>query len=204
MKDYDAKYEEYKKSLLQNHWFIKTLHEKYRGSITAEGDYIDRNGVLWKIGVLGVVCGLCIPPIYTLADSGLWFLWIVFFLAIIGSVIWARHIEAKFKKDSGEVNFYAFRYHQLFKDHVQEEKDRETKKLLDDMLKHYDAIRWRADSIQEMSEEDVKSLLLNHIEKMGDYEVRCQELDNYNCFAGSLKNDYYFNAEIQKDIDKYI
>jgi hypothetical protein len=202
MNDYEAKYEEYKKSILQNHYFIKTLHEKYRNSITTEGDYICQNGVLWKIGVLGAVCGFCIA--FTPIENGNWILGIVLFLAIIGSVIWARHIEAKFKKNSGETNFYAFRYHQHFKDHVQEEKDRETKKLLKDMLGHYDAIRWRADSIQTMSEEDVKSLFLNHITKLGDYEARYQEIENYDYFIGSLKNDYYFNAEIQKDIDKYI
>ena len=204
MSDYDTQYEEYKKSLLQNYWFIKTLHEKYHDSITAEGDYIDRNGVLWKIGVLGAVCGFCIALTFVYAESGLWFLGVILFLVIMGSVIWARHFEAKFKKDSGEMNFYAFLYHKHFKDHVQEEKDKETKKLLKDMLGHYAAIRWRADSIQTMSEEDVKSLFLNHIKKMGDYEARYQELENYDYFAGSLKNDYYFNAEIQKDIDKYI
>jgi hypothetical protein len=202
MNDYDAKYEEYKQSLLQNRWLIKTLHEKYRSSLAGEKDYIDHNGVLWKIGLLGAVCGYCIA--FTPIENGNWILGIVLFLVIIGSVILAMRIGAKFKKDSGETNFYAFRYHQHFKDHVQGEKDKETKKLFADMLSHYDAIRWRADSIQTMSEEDVKSLLLNHIEKMGDYEAQYKELDKYDRFASDLKNDYYFNAEIQQNIDKYI
>jgi hypothetical protein len=200
--DYDAKYEEYKKALLQNHWFIKTLHEKYRASLNGEKDYIDNNGVLWKVGLLGAVCGFCIA--FTPIENGNWILGLVLFLAIMGSVIWARHIESKFKKNLGETIFYAFRYQQHFSEYVQEEKYKETKKLLKDMLNHYDDIRWRADSIQTMSEEDVKSLFLNHIKKMGNYEAQYQELDNYDSFLGSLKNDYYFNAEIQKDIDKYI
>lgn len=204
MEDYESQYEEYKKSLLQNHWLIKTLHEKYRGSITAEGDYIDRNGVLWKIGVLGAVCGFCVALTFALAESGLWFLGIVLFLAIIGSVIWARHIEAKFKKDSGEVNFYAFRYHKHFKDHIQVDKDQEARDLERDVLNHYGAIQWREDSIQDMSEEEIKSLFLWHIKKMEDFKQRYKDLSRYDYFAGSLKNDWYFNAEIQKDIDKYI
>lgn len=202
MNDYKSQYEEYKKSLLQNHWFIKTLHEKYRGSITAEEDYIDRNGVLWKVGILGAVCGFCIA--FTPIENGSWLLGVILFLVIMGSLIWVRHIGKKFKKDSGEINFYAFRYHQHFKDYVQEEKDKETDLLFRDIMKHYEAILWRADSIQTMSEEDVKSLLLHHIEKMGDYKTRYNNLSDYDCFAGSLKNDYWFNAEIQKDIDKYI
>jgi hypothetical protein len=169
-----------------------------------EKDYIDHNGVLWKIGLLGAVCGFCVALTFLLSESGLRLLGTVLFLAIMGSVIWARHIESKFKKDSGEINFYAFQYHQHFKDHVQEEKDKETKKLLDDMFRCHDAIRWRTDSIQTMSEDDVKSLFLNHIKEMDDYKTRYKELFKYDCFAGSLKNDYYFNAEIQKDIDKYI
>ena len=202
MNDYDAKYEEYKKSLLQNHWFIKTLHEKYRGSITAEGDYIDSNGVLWKIGVLGAVCGFCIALTYALAESGLWFLGTVLFITIMGSVIWARHIEAKFKKDSGEINFYAFRYHQHFKDHVQEEKDKETKRLLDDMMRTYEYSRFR-DNIASLTKEDLEEFILRVIKDTDEFKQRYQELENYDYFARSLKNDYYFNVEIQKDIDKY-
>lgn len=202
MEDYESQYEEYKKSLLQNRWLIKTLHEKYRGSITAEEDYIDRNGVLWKVGVLGAVCGFCIA--FTPVEKGNWVLGIILFLAIMGSIICARNIGAKFKKGSGETNFYAFRYHQHFKDHVQEEKENETYRLMRDMWEYYDSLLWRSDSIPNMTKEDLESLLFQHIKKMGDYQKRYRELDRYNDFARDLKNDYYFNAEIQKDIDKYI
>lgn len=207
MNDYDAKYEEYKKSLLQNHWFIKKLHEKYHDTIDAEGNYIDGNGVFSKVGILSGVCGVCFWFFGYLEDSTNTvsiIARIVITIVGIACFLWAMHIVSKFKEDSGKTNFYAFRYYQYFKDHVQEEKDKETKELLKDMLCHYDTIRWRADSIQAMSEEDVKSLFLNHIKKMGDYEARHQELENYDRFAEDLKNDYHFNAEIQRDIDKYI
>lgn len=204
MGDYESKYEEYKKSLLQNHWFIKKLHEKYRGSITAEGDYIDRNGVLWKIGILAFVCGFCIAFTLPAAEHGLWFLGIVLFIAIMGSIIWARIIESKFKKDSGETNFYAFRYHQHFKEHIQKDKDEETKNLMRDVWKNCDSLMWRSDSIPNMSKEDLESLLFQHIKKMDDYQKQYKELDRYDSFSDDLKNDYYFNAEIQQDIDKYI
>ena len=118
--------------------------------------------------------------------------------------IFTPRLLKKFKKDSGARKFYAFRYHQHFKDYIQADKDKETKDLERDVRSHYDSIKWRADSIQNMSEEDVKSLFINHIEKMRDYQKRYDDLSRYDYFAGSLKNDWYFNAEIQKDIDKYI
>jgi hypothetical protein len=55
-----------------------------------------------------------------------------------------------------------------------------------------------------MSEEDVKSLLLDHIKKAQTFDARFHSLNRYDRFISDLKNDYYFNAEIQKDIDKYI
>lgn len=200
--DFENQYEEYKKSILQNRWLIKTLREKYRGSITAEGDYIDRNGVLWKIGALSAVCGFCIALTFELENSGLWVLGIVLFVAIIGSVIWARIIEEKFKKDSGEVNFYAFLYHQHFKDFIQDEKDKETKKLLDDMLRTYEYSRFR-DNIDSLTTEDLEEFIAHVIRDTDKFKKRYQELSKYEFLAGRLKNDYYFNAEIQKDIDKY-
>lgn len=207
MDDYESQYEEYKNSLLQNHWFIKTLHEKYRNSITAEGDYIDRNSVLTKVGILSGACGICFG-FYCYLDGSTNTSNIIARIVItiigIACFLWALHIGKKFKKDSGEMNFYAFLYHRHFKDHVQEEKNKETARLLRDMLAHYDAIRWREEDIDAMSEEDVKSLLHNHIKKMGDYAERSRDLSKYDRFAESLKRDYYFNAEIQKDIDKYI
>lgn len=200
--DFENQYEEYKKSILQNWWLIKTLREKYRGSITAEGDYIDRNGVLWKIGALSAVCGFCIALTFALENSGLWVLGIVLFIAIIGSVIWARTIEEKFKKDSGEVIFYTFRYHQHFKDFIQDEKDKETKKLLDDMLRTYEYSRFR-DNIDSLTTEDLEEFIARVIRDTDKFKKRYQELSKYECLAGRLKDDYYFNAEIQKDIDKY-
>lgn len=203
MEDYEPQYEEYKKSLLQNHWFIKTLHEKYRGSITAEEDYIDRNGVLWKIGILGAVCGFCIALTFALAESGLWFLGIVLFITIIGSVIWARHIEAKFKKDSGEINFYAFRYPQHFKDHILEEKRREMYKFEQDISKTVAFMQRCADkpniNLKDATEEF--RCALHYVKEL---EKQYKHISRYDYFAENIKNDWYFNTEIQKDIDKYI
>ena len=204
MNDYDVKYEEYKKSLFQNHWFIKTLHEKYHGSITAEEEYIDRNGVLWKVGILGAVCGFCIA--FTPIENGNWVLGIVLFLAMIGSLIWARHIGKKFKKDLGEMIFYAFRYHKHFTDKIQEDKNEKMKGLMEDLFKTISTIQYRAKVSKSRPEVDMDEViaLLQFIENMENYKQRYEDISKYDWFAGSLKNDYYFNAEIQKDIDKYI
>ena len=204
MDDYESQYEEYKQDILQNRRLRNELHEKYQGSLRVEKDYVDENGVLWKIGLLGVVCGFCFALIISLVDSGLWFFGTVSIITFLGSLGLAQHISSKFKKNLGEMIFYAFRYHQHFKDHIQEERDKEAYRLERDIFQHYDAIRWREDSIQTMSEEDAKSLLLYHIEKMGDFQKRYNELSRFDRFAGSLKNDWYFNVEIQKDIDKYL
>lgn len=202
MEDYESNYEEYKKSLLQNRSLRNELHEKYQGSLRVEKDYIDRNGVLWKTGILGAVCGYCIA--FTPIKNGNWFMGIILFLVIMGSIILARYIGKKFKKASAERNFYAFRYHKHFEDYINGEKDKETYQLVCDMRNHHESIKWRADSIQNMSEEDIKDLFIYHIKKMDDFQKRYEEISNYDYFAGKLKNDYQFNAEIQKDIDKYI
>lgn len=201
MSNYDAEYEEYKKALLQDHWFKRTLHEKYRGSIDAEKDYVDSNGVLWKIGALGAACGFCIA--FLPVENGNWILGIILFFAIIGSLAWARHIGAKFKKNLGETIFYAFRYHQHFEDRVQEEKDTETKKLLEDIFKALEYSRFR-DDISSLTKKDLEKLFLRVIEDTAEFKTRYQNISNYDCFAGSLKKDYNFNAEMQKNIDKYI
>ena len=76
--------------------------------------------------------------------------------------------------------------------------------MINDMVNYNDALLWRAESIPNMSEEDVKSLLLNHIKRGKDFNERFRSLDRYDRFISDIKNDYYFNAEIQKDIDKYV
>ena len=207
MEDYESQYEEYKQSILQNRRIRNDLHEKYQGSLRVEKDYIDENGVLWKTSVLSGVFGLCLSLFWILEDrdnTGSIITRIILAIIMIVCCILGVRVAAKFKKDLGELIFYAFRYHKHFKDHVQADKDKETKDLERDILNHYDAIRWREDSIQDMSEEEIKSLFLWHIKKMGDFKQRYKVLSRYDNFAEELKNDYYFNAEIQKDIDKYI
>ena len=207
MGDYESKYEEYKKSLLQNHWFIKKLHEEYRGSLRVEKDFIDENGVLWKFGVLHQVCGACLvffSSLYGRTDTFGIIVRIVIAIVGIACFLWALHIGNKFKRSLGEKIFYSFRYHQHFKDHVQKEKDKETDQLLRDMLNYMESVpRW-AKSISTMSEEETKSLLEFLTKEPDIYTTRYENLSRYGRFASDIKNDYYFNAEIQKDIDKYI
>lgn len=206
MNDYETSYQEYKQSLLNDHWFIKTLHEKYRGSLRVEKDYIDENGVLWKIGVLSGVCGLCLSLFWLLedrSDTRSIITRIVLFVIMLVFFIFAMHFGKKFKKHLGERIFYTFRYHQHFEDKVQEDKDSETKKLLEDMLKAYEYSRFR-DNSARLTKEDLENFLLRVIKDTDEFKQRYQELSKYDSFAGSLRNDYYFNAEVQKDIDKYV
>ena len=202
MSNYEEQYEEFKKSLLQNHWVIKTLREKYQGSQTAEKNFVNENGVLWKVGLLGAVCGFCIA--FTPIEKGNWLMGTVLVIALFGSLALAQYVGSKFKKNLGEVVFYAFRYHQHFHDHIQKEKDVEAKNLMHSMWEYSDSLMWRSDCISDMTKEELESLVFRHIKKMGDFQKRYEELDRYDRFIRDLKNDYYFNAEVQKDIDKYI
>lgn len=207
MEDYESQYEEYKQAILHNRRLRNELHENYQGSLRVEKDYIDENGVLWKTCILSGVCGLCLGLFWILEDISTArsiITRIVLAAIMIVCFYFAMRIGKKFKKDLGEMVFYAFRYHKYFKDHTKSDRDKESKELERDALNHYDAIRWREDSIQNMSEEEIKSLFLWHINKMGDFKQRYKDLSRYDRFAEELKNDYYFNAEIQKDIDKYI
>lgn len=201
MEDYKSQYEEYKKSILQNRWFIDNLRDKYRGSLTAEKDYIDENGVLWKTGLLGAVCGYLIA--FTPVKNGNWILGITLFLGIMGSLIWARHIGTKFKTNLGEMIFYAFRYHKHFEDRIQEDKDQQTKLLMEDILKKLSTIRYRAKVSMNNSKLDIEEAiaLMRFIEGMDDFEKRYQDLSRYDGYARNLKNDYEFNAEVQKRIE---
>ena len=201
MEDYESQYEEYKNTLLHETWFRKKLNDLYRGSLTAEKEYIDENGVLWKIGLLGAVCGFLIA--FTPVENGNWILGIFLILGIIGSVMWARHIGNKFKKKSAEMNFYAFKYDRYFKDRIQEDKRREMEKFDVDLTKTVVFMQRCASQQYDDPSEVIENFqcALRYVE---DLEKRYNELSRYDCFAGSLKNDWYFNAEIQKDIDKYI
>ena len=204
MEDYESKYEEYKKSLLQNHWFIKKLHEEYRGSLRVEKDYVDENGVLWKIGLLGAVCGFCFALIFSLADSGLWLLGTVSFIALFGSLGLAQHIGSKFKKNLGEINFYAFRYNKHFKDHIQEDTHREMYEFEEDLYKIADYMRWCVNDKVSNDPSEIMEQFRHSSHRVEELERRYKNISRFDRFAESLKNDWYFNAEIQKDIDKYI
>lgn len=206
MNDYETQYEEYKKSILHDRWLKKTLNEKYCESIAAEVNYIDQNNVLFKIGALGTVGGFCVALAFISLSRGLWFLGIVLLIAIIGIWILATNIAGEFKKSSGAMNFYAFIYHKHFKDHIQKDKSRLTKDLMEDLFKNLSTIRYRAKVCKSESEIDMDEVmaLLKFIENMDDYQAKYDDLSKYDRFAKSIKNDYSFNLEIQKDIGKYI
>lgn len=200
MEEYESSYEEYKKSILQNRWFIDKLRDKYRGSLTAAKDYIDENGVLWKTGLLGAVCGFLIA--FTPIENENWILGIVLFMGVMGSLIWARHIDVKFKKDLGEKIFYAFRYHKHFKDRVQEDRTHEAERLNIELSKHIDFLRFCVDTMTDKKRDDVEDNFKHALQLFEDIEAQYRRLEGYDRFAQSLKNDYEFNAEVKKRIDQ--
>ena len=199
MDDYESRYEEYKNTLLHETWFRRKLNDTYRGTLSAENDYIDNNGVLWKVGLLGALCGFLTA--FTPVENGNWILGILLFLGIIGSLIWAQYIGKKFKKASGERNFYAFEYDKYFKEHTLEEKRREMYEFEQDLSKIADYMKLCADwSSNEPSE--VTEQFCYALRRIEELEKQYKHISRYDNFAWRLKNDWHFNAEIQKDIDK--
>lgn len=199
MADYESKYEAYKNTLLHETWFRRKLNDLYRGSIRVEIDYIDENGVLWKVGVLGAACGFCIA--FFPLESGNWVLGITLFLGIIGCLALARHIGSRFKKKSGERKFYAFWYDKYFEDRVNEDRRREMYQFEQEISKAVGFMQYCVDKPGDDPSEVVEDFrrALHYVEEL---QKRYKEISEYNFFPGSLKNDYSFNAEMQKDLDK--
>jgi hypothetical protein len=166
MEDYESQYEEYKKSLLQSHYFRTKLIDEYKNTMYAEGDYIDENGVLDKITVLSAACGVCYALSFSLVQLDEFpGILIRAVLAIVGTIcfIWARIIGSKFKDSSGKSSFYSFRYSGYIEDRVNSDKEMETRNLIRDMLD-------RQIDIDE-------------------FRKRFEELSKYDRFSEDLKND---------------
>ena len=199
MEDYKSQYEEYKNTLLHETYFRRKLNDLYRGSLTAEKDYIDKNGVLWKVGLLGAVCGFLIA--FTPIENGSWILAILLFLGITGSLVWASHIGGKFKKKSGELHFYASEYDKYFKDRIQEDKSKEMYIFGQDLSKTVNFMQ-RFSNNPSNDPAEVIEMFRYALCLVEELEKQYKDISRYDSFAGSLKNDWYFNAEIQKDIDK--
>ena len=201
MKNYESLYEEYKNTLLRDKSFRHELTDLYRCSLRVERDYIDENGVLWKMGLLGAVCGFLIT--FTPVENGNWFLGILLFLGIIFSIIWARHIGKKFKKKSAERKFYTLQYNKHFKARVQKDKEHDAKKFAEDFYSTVVFMRRCANNPGNTRSEVIDEFrcALRYVEEL---EEQYKDISTYDHFAEKLMNDWYFNAEIQKDIDKYI
>lgn len=200
MKDYKTQYEEYKNTLLHETGFRRTLNETYRNSLYAEADYIDRNGVLGKVGILSAVCGFLIS--FLPVENGNWILASLIFLGIMGSVIWMNRITQKFKKDSAEINFYAFHYHKHFEDRIRKDKELEVRKLEETLSK---TVAYMQRCVNSPNNDPAVAIeefrrALHYVEEL---EKLYKHIARYDRFAGSLKDDWHFNAEIQKDIEKY-
>lgn len=199
MNNYESKYEEYKNTLLSETWFRKGLQDLYKGSIRVEKDYIDENGVLWKVGLLSAVCGFLIA--FTPIESGNWVLGIFLFLGIMGSLIWARHIGEKFKKDSGELKFYVYRYNKYLDERIQEDKCRKVREF-EECLSKTVAFMQRCANNPSNDPSEIIAEFQQSLRFTEDLEKQFKEFAEYDYYAIWLTNDYHFNAEMQKDIGK--
>ena len=205
--DFEAKYEEYKNNILKDHWLRNKLCEKYHDSIRMEGEYVGENGVLWKIGALSIISGICLSLFWSMEDRGdtqSRIVCIVASIIMIAALLLAAYVAHKFKECLGQRNFYKHIYYQHFKEYVQAEKSKEKNAIMYDMWENRESMLWRLDSLDNMSKEELKSLISRYIAQEGALQRRYDDLDRYDRFASELKTDYFFNAEIQKNIDKYI
>lgn len=204
MENYDTKYEEYKSSILKSGYFANALQAKYESTLSLERDYIDKNGVLWKVALLSGLCSFCLVFSSIFDDrSDLESIVIRIVLAIIGIVSFAlaMHIGSKYKVSSGRSNFYSFHYSRFIHDHVLHEKQREADNLMRDMLDRLDNIQWRAEQAEAGTNNDIEPLqsnLLYIIKASNEFHKRYEYLSMYDRFSEDLQQDYHFNQAVRK------
>lgn len=204
MGDYESQYEAYKNTLLRETYFRRNLTDLYNGSLTVEKDYIDTNGVIWKISLLSAICGFCFALFWLLediSDARIIITRIVLAVIMILCAIFARRIETKFKKGSAEIKFYAFLYDKYFKDRIEEDKRREMYQFEKDLS----SIVVFMQRCTNKHSDDLSVVLEEFqcaFQYVGDLEKQYKYISRYDSFFKSLKDDYYFNTEIQKNIDK--
>ena len=171
MIDYESSYEEYKQTLLRSTNFMSKLREKYKNTQYAETSYIDKNGVLVKIGMLSAAFGFFLSVCWLDAHLA-----IRIISAIISVVCFflALHIGSQFKEESGKSNFHSYEYYRHIEERVRSDKELEARNLVRDML--------------------------NRKIDRDEFRTRYEDLYRYDRFAEDLKNDFYFNSEIKKHL----
>ena len=207
MSDYEKKYNAYKESLLKDHIFMDRFANIYAGAISAEKDYIDRNGILSKIVVLSAISGFCIA-VYSPHDSKiisiLSFIPIVM-LCIFGFLIY--RISANYIKKSGEKIFYSFRVDRHIQEKVLADQQRELDLLMKDINQRLFTIKYYAEKIQvgssasTVGDEDLAQLLY-WINSMDNYDDRYRLISYLGSFIKDLAEDYRFNEAIYEQIHK--
>lgn len=203
VKDYDSQYADYKHSLLHSHRFVDNLKEDYKKTIHSESDYIDRNGVFLKVGILAFLCGFSIAVFFLIeGNSSIWsiVIRIISFTIAVVCAIAALRIESKYKKSSGERDFYSYQYSRYIKDCVQYDKEEETEKIFKDIIDNINFLRISSEVI--LSEEDntdierLKSNMLYAASSEKDFKNRYEKLSRYDRFERDILEDYYFQKSI--------
>lgn len=173
---YEESYESYKNSLLRSQYFIEQLNQHYKDTVHGEKDFIDKNGVLGKIGLLSAICGLCFGFFFSFGETNnIWSIIIRCALAIGGIVcfFFAMSIASDYKKASGKSNFYSFVCNRYIADHIRKDRQKETDSLLRDMLKKMDST---------------------------DFSERYEQLSRYDRFEKDILEDYHFSKAIHEHI----
>lgn len=206
MEDYESLYDEYKRSLLQSHFFIEKMKEGHKNALMNEAEYIDRNGVLSKIAILSGICGFCFSAFLFLEDKVNTASIIIRIVLVFSGILCAFRalfISQDYKKSSGNSNFHSFIYDRFIENRVHYDKDFEAKNLMEDMLEKIDLIQWRAELLEEGSiseAEQLQSNLLYVINKSNDFQKRFDRISMYDSFAQDLQDDFYFSKAIHESL----
>jgi len=179
MDDYESQYEEYKKSLLRSNYFMTKLREEQENSVYTVRDYIDRDGVLPKVGVLSGVGGFCYALYFSLVQLDEFpGIMVRAILVTVGTVcfFWAGYIGSKFKEDIGKTNFSSC----YFDRHIEK----------------------RATSDKEMEARNIVRSFLSREIDSEEFQKRYEDLSKYDRFAEDLKNDCDFSSKTKKYFKK--
>lgn len=207
MSDYEKSYNAYKESLLNDRIFMERFANIYEGAISAEKDYIDRNGILSKIAVLSTISGFCLA-VFSPSNSKIsrmvdFILFVM--LCVCGFLIY--RISANFIKKSGENIFYSFRVDRHIQERVLSDQQRQLDLLMEDINQRLFTIKYYAQEIQESSSSLNSSdaelaKLLYWINSMDDYKKRYETISYLNSYSQKLSNDYYFSKAIYEQVHK--
>lgn len=197
---YEEQYEEYKKSLLKNHYFKDKFRQKYADVLHGASAYIDHSCIFEKLSGLSLVAGAAITAVCFMGDrtdARSIVVRIVMLAILVASTIGWLLVSSRHKAALGKSNFYSFCYGSYIRSKVIEDKKEEIDLLIEDLEKKTEALRYYS----EKKDYDIDEIRF-FSRKIGQTLKRYKRIKNYEHIARDIESDYYFSIEMKKLLDE--